>query len=352
MDETSLNCLTIGPEVSVRDAIAAIDRSGRQIALVVDENRRLLATVTDGDVRRGILKGVDLEGPVTQVMNSSPTTVRQGDSDDALRRLMRETKLQHVPVLDGEGRLLDLALVQDLFGVTPRDTRVVLMAGGLGTRLRPLTETVPKPMLTVGGKPLLEQIIAVFAEQGFTRISISVNYKREMVQDYFGDGSKFGVDIDYIVEEQRMGTAGALSLLKDRPDNPIIVMNGDLLVSLRFENLLNFHRDLGAAGTMVVREYAHQVPYGVVRADGDIMREIEEKPTERYFVNGGIYVLSPEALDAIEPGQPLDMPTLLSRLTDAGQKVGVFPLGDYWRDIGRIDDLEAARSEFDDVFRS
>ena len=352
MDKETLKRLTIGPDVTVRDAIAAIDRSRRQIALVVDGENKLLATVTDGDVRRGILRGVDLDGPVSQVMHTTPTTVTQGDSNDALRRLMRQTKLQHVPVLDADGRLLDLALVEDLFGVTPRDTRVVLMAGGLGKRLRPLTETIPKPMLTVGGKPLLEQIIAVFAEQGFTQISISVNYKREMVQDHFGDGSDFGVDIDYIVEDQPMGTAGALSLLKDRPTSPMIVMNGDLLVSLRFENLLKFHRDLGAAGTMVVREYAHQVPYGVVRADGDLMREIEEKPTERYFVNGGIYVLSPEALDAIEPGKPLDMPSLLSRLNDSGKAVGVFPLGDYWRDIGRIDDLEAARSEFDDVFRS
>ena len=352
MEHADLKTLTIGPEATVRAAIEAIDRSKRQIALVVAEDGALVATVTDGDVRRGILRGVDLDGSVAQVMHTTPTTITEGAPDAATRRLIRERKLHHVPVIDAAGRLVDLATVEDLFGVTPRDTRVVLMAGGLGKRLRPLTETIPKPMLPVGGKPLLEQIIGVFADQGFWRISISVNYRREMVQEHFGDGSAFGVEIDYIEEDQAMGTAGALSLLKTRPEAPFIVMNGDLLVALQFDALLKFHHDLGAAGTMVVREYEHQIPYGVVRAEGDLMTGIEEKPIERYFVNGGIYVLSPQALDRIAPGEPLDMPSLLTRLAEEHAKVAVFPLRDYWRDIGRIDDLEAARTEFDSVFRS
>lgn len=352
MDRATLQSLTIGPHVSVRDAIAAIDRSGRQIALVADETGRLLATVTDGDVRRGILKGVDLDGPVAQVMHTAPTTVTVGAPEAETRALIRARKLHHVPVIDGDGCLVDLATVDDLFGVTPKDTRVVLMAGGLGKRLRPLTETVPKPMLTVGGKPLLEQIIGVFAEQGFWRISVSVNYRREMIEAHFGDGRAFGVEIDYVQEDRAMGTAGALSLLKDRPDAPFIVMNGDLLVSLQFSELLAFHGDTGALGTMVVREYEQQVPYGVVRAEGHVMTGIEEKPIERYYVNGGIYVLSPAALDLIPEGEPMDMPSLLTRITEEGSRVSVYPLRDYWRDIGRIDDLEAARTEFDSVFGS
>jgi len=351
MERTLLNELTVGPDVSVRAAIEVIDRSKRQIALIVDAEGRLVATVTDGDVRRGILRGVDLDGPVSQVMHTTPTTVTEGAPNAQTRRLIRERKLHHVPVLDDHGRLVDLATVDDLFGVTPKSTRVILMAGGLGTRLRPLTETVPKPMLPVGGKPLLEQIIGVFADQGFWRMSISVNYKAEMVRDYFGDGSDFGVSIDYIEEEQAMGTAGALSLLSEKPDEPFLVMNGDLLVALQFSELLGFHREKNAAGTLVVREYEQQVPYGVVRSTDGLMTGIEEKPIERYFVNGGIYVLSPEALDFLEPGQPMDMPDLLTRLSGADHNVGVFPLRDYWRDIGRIDDLEAARSEFDNVFK-
>ncbi len=350
MDKATLKTLTIAPNVTVRDAISAIDRSRRQIALVIDADGRLLATVTDGDVRRGILRSVDLDGPVTQVMHTSPTIAREGEDDREVRRLIREYKLQHVPVVDGEGFLIDLATVDELFGVAPRETRVVLMAGGLGTRLRPLTEKMPKPMLPIGGKPLLEQIIGVFVDQGFQHISISVNYRKEIVQDYFGDGKKFGVDIDYIEEDAPLGTAGALSLLKERPTRPFIVMNGDLLVSLRFDRLLKFHKDLDATGTLVVREHEYQVPYGVVRSENDLMTGIDEKPVERYFVNGGIYVLSPEALDEIPKGEALDMPSLLTNLTDTGKRVAVFPMSEYWRDIGRIDDLEAARTEFGKIF--
>lgn len=352
MDADILKTLTIGPDTTVREAIAAIDRSRRQIALVLDDTGRLLATVTDGDVRRGILKGVDLDGPVDQVMHTTPTTVRRGETDEAVRALIRAKKLSHVPVLDRDGRLVDLATIDELFGIAPRDTQVVLMAGGLGKRLRPLTETIPKPMLPVGGKPLLEQIIGVFAEQGFHRISISVNYRREMVSDHFGDGSRFGVEIDYIEEDQPLGTAGALSLMRKRPEGPFIVMNGDLLVNLRFVDLLNFHRSKGATASLVVRQYQQQVPYGVVREENGLLTAIEEKPTQSFYVNGGIYVLDPQALDHIKAGVALDMPTLLADLARSGRKVGVYPLTEYWRDIGRIDDLEAARAEFGDVFRS
>ncbi len=351
MKTHELKALTVSPTASLREAIEAIDRSGRQIALVVDDGGRLVATVTDGDVRRGILRGVDIDGPVDQVMHLSPTTITEGAPDAETRRLIRERKLHHVPVLDDAGRLVDLATVEDLFGVTPNDTRVVLMAGGLGTRLRPLTETVPKPMLPVGGKPILEQIIGLFADQGFWRISISVNYRADMVREHFGTGEGLGVKIDYIEEEQRMGTAGALSLLPEKPDAPFIVMNGDVLVALEFPDLLAYHRDKAATGTLVVREYEQQVPYGVVRSQDGLMTGIEEKPVERYYVNAGIYVLSPEALDRLTPGEPLDMPDLLSALTADGKNVGVYPLRDYWRDIGRLADLEAARSEFDSVFR-
>jgi dTDP-glucose pyrophosphorylase len=346
-----LDELTIAPGATVREAIEAIDRSKRQIALVVDRDGKLVATVTDGDVRRGILRGVDLDAPVTEVMHRTPTTVTEGAPDAETRRLIRERKLHHVPVIDAEGRLVDLATVEDLFGVTPRDTRIVLMAGGLGKRLRPLTETVPKPMLPVGGKPLLEQIVNVFADQGFWRISISVNYRAEMVREHFGDGSAFGVHIDYVEEERAMGTAGALSLLGERPDEPFVVMNGDVLVALQFAELLAFHKEKAATGSMVVREYETQIPYGVVRSANGLMTGIEEKPIERYHVNAGIYVLSPEALDLLTPGQPLDMPDLLMRIAEGEGRVGVYPLRTYWRDIGRLDDLEAARSEFDSVFR-
>lgn len=351
MTTDDLTSLIIAPDATLRDAIEAIDRSKRQISLVVDQNGRLVATVTDGDIRRGLLRGVGLDDPVAKVMHVTPTTVTEGAPDAETRRLIRERKLQHVPVLDATGKLKSLATVETLFGVRQKDTRIVLMAGGLGTRLRPLTEDTPKPMLPVGGKPLLEQIIGIFADQGFWRISISVNYHADRVRAHFGRGEGLGVEIDYIEEEARMGTAGALSLLKDKPDAPLIVMNGDVLVSLQFDDLLTYHREKSASGTLVVREFEQQVPYGVVRAENGLMRGIEEKPVERYFVNAGIYVLSPDALERLTPGAALDMPDLLSDIAKSGRNVGVFPFHDYWRDIGRMADLEAARSEFDSVFR-
>ena len=351
MDQDRLKGLTLAPDATVRSAMQRLDQGRQQIVLVVDGDGRLKATVTDGDIRRGLLGGASLDDPIANVMHTSPTTVSAEDDPDAVRGLIRQRKLKQIPVIDADGRLVDLLIADDLFGLTPKETRVVLMAGGLGTRLRPLTETVPKPMLPVGGRPLLEQIVGEFANQGFQRFSISVNYKKEMVQDHFGDGSAYGVSIDYIEETESMGTAGALSLMTEAPTSPIIVMNGDVLVSLNFATLLDHHRATEASATMVVREYTHQIPYGVVRTQGDYMTDIVEKPVERYFVNAGIYVISPEAVATIPTGQPKDMPSLFEDINTAGQKVAVFPLRDYWRDIGQIQDLEAARSEFESVFR-
>lgn len=340
--------LIIAPDATLHQAIAAIDRGARQIALVVDGAGRLVATVTDGDVRRGLLRGLGLDAPVAEVMNRTPLTIRAEEGPEAARRLMRARSLHHVPVVDDAGRLVDLAWIDDLSGLARRDTRVVLMAGGLGQRLRPLTETVPKPMLPVGGRPILEHILRSFVDQGFVRFTISLNYLGEKVRAHFGDGAEFGAEIDYVEEQARLGTAGALSLLTDRPASPFIVMNGDLLTQMRFDALLRFHDETGAAATLCARPFEMQVPYGVIEADGPYLRGIVEKPVHSHFVNAGIYALSPGALDALRPGEPLDMPDLFTRLTDGGAKAGVFPLREYWLDIGRLEDLERARAEFDD----
>lgn len=344
--------LVLPADATLHDAVAAIDRGGRQIAMVVDGDGRLMATVTDGDVRRGLLRGVGLEAPVSEVMNTSPTCIRESEGREAAIALMRRKHLHHVPVTDADGRLLDLLWIDALTGVTPRDTRVVLMAGGLGTRLRPLTETVPKPMLPVGGRPILEHILANFVAQGFDRFTISLNYRGEMIRDHFGSGHDFGAEIEYVEETEKLGTAGALSLLPRRPDAPFIVMNGDLLTSMRFDSLIRFHRETGAQATMCAREFNMQVPYGVIRMDGTRLLEIEEKPVHTHFVNAGIYVLSPESLDLIQPGTPLDMPVLFERIIAGGGTPSVFPVREYWMDIGRMEDLERARVEYEGVFGS
>ena len=342
--------IAIPETASIRDAMLAINQGVVQLALVVDPDRRLLATVTDGDIRRGLLGGLSLESPGSAVMRRNPIAIPATAGRPAARRLMREKRLHHVPLVDAEGRLVDLAWIDEIVGLTPNTTRVVLMAGGLGLRLRPLTETLPKPMLLVGDTPLLEIILRTFIDQGFGRFTLSVSYLADVIRTHFGDGHSFGVEIDYIDETERMGTAGALSLMPDWPETPFVVMNADLLTTLRFEQMLRFHTDTNAIATMGAREFNMQVPYGVVQAEGSRLIGIEEKPNQNFYVNAGIYVLSPQVAAFIEPGKPLDMPDLFLRVIKQGDIASVYPIRDYWIDIGRIEDLDRARNEYQTVF--
>ncbi|WP_338081965.1 nucleotidyltransferase family protein [Donghicola mangrovi] len=348
----NLQDLMVSLDATIRESIAAIDRGARQIALVVDGENRLLGVVTDGDIRRALLRGVDIQAPVSEIVERRFSYVTELQGYAAARRLMREKSIHHVPILGPDNEVLDLVSIDDVSGLRRRDTEVILMAGGLGTRLRPLTETVPKPMLPVGGRPLLELIIENFVEQGFTNFTVSLNYKGEMISDHFGDGAAFGARIKYQQETQRMGTAGALSLLPERPNAPFVVMNGDLLTSMRFDALESFHIENGSIATMCAREYSVQVPYGVIETEGSRLSKIVEKPVHNHYVNAGIYMLSPEALDFIEPETPLDMPVLFERLVEAERIASVFPMREYWIDIGRIEDLERARTEYPSEFVS
>lgn len=342
--------LTVIPSASLADAISTIDAQAAQIALVVDENRRLLGTVTDGDVRRAFLKGLTLQTPVSEVMNPEPTTAGIESTKSELLALMNAKGLRHIPLLDGQGALVGLEIFKELVNPTKRENAVVLMVGGLGTRLRPLTEDTPKPLLKVGHKPILETIIEQFAEYGFYRFYLCVNFKAEKIVEHFGDGSKWGVQIEYVQEEQRMGTAGALSLLPERPTAPVIVMNGDLLTKAHFGHLLDFLEQNQAQGVMCVREYDFQVPYGVVNLKDHQITGIDEKPVHRFFVNAGIYALAPDAFGQIPADQFYDMPELFERLIQQGQKTLAFPMHEYWMDIGQIDDFHKAHNEFDQIF--
>lgn len=341
--------VTIGLDSTVIDVIQTIEQGAIQIALVVDSEGVLLGTVTDGDIRRGLLRGIDLKGPVASVLQARPRTIRVEEGKEAAYRLMRRLEIHHMPVVDAGGRLVGLELLDDLVKLNAQDTWVVLMAGGKGTRLMPLTASTPKPLLPVGGKPLIETIIGNFIDQGFQRFFLSLNYKAEMFRAHFGDGSRLGVSIEYLHEAEALGTAGALSLLPGRPPGPMIVMNGDLLTAIDFRNLLIFHREHKAAATMCVREYSFQVPYGVVEIDGPRLMGIVEKPVRSCFVSAGIYSLEPEMMDLL-PGGYYDMPDLFEAARTSGQETLAFPVREYWLDIGRVADLERARTEFDEVF--
>ncbi|TLS50575.1 CBS domain-containing protein [Paenibacillus antri] len=340
----------VSPDATMEETIRVIDRSSLQIALVVDEHRKLLGTVTDGDVRRAILRGVALHHSTEHIMNVSPVVAYRSTPKRRILELMKEKRIRHIPIVDDEGVLVSFAIFDELVEAVKRNNWVVLMAGGLGTRLRPLTEETPKPLLKVGTKPILETILESFVDQGFSKFFLSVNYKADMIQSYFGDGSKWGVEIHYIQETERLGTAGALSLLPEQPQEPLIVMNGDLLTKVNFQQLLEFHNEQESAGTMCVREYQFQVPYGVVRVEEHRMRAIEEKPLQKYFVNAGIYVLSPEAVRQVPKGTFYDMPNLFQSLMIEQQTTTVFPIREYWLDIGRLEEFDRANGEFQEVF--
>ena len=340
----------ISPSQSIVEAMRIIDMSALQIALVVDEQARLLGVVTDGDIRRGILKGVQLDQPVTKIMAGDFTSAQEISSKEEIIALMKGKALNQLPVLDNDGHVVDLKVLVDLINVPKTDNEVVIMAGGLGNRLKPLTNDCPKPMLTLNDKPILEIILVNLIQQGFKKFYISVNYKAEMIEKHFGDGTKLDVKINYLKEKKTMGTAGALGLLPERPREPLIVMNADLLTKINFRQLLDFHNAHKALATMCVRDYRFQVPFGVVNIDQYNLCGIDEKPTHHFFVNAGIYVLSPVALGFIPKEKAYDMTELFQDLIKSGREAIAFPVREYWLDIGRFDDYEKANTEYHEVF--
>ena len=346
---TDLRYILLSVDATIREAIERLDHSGLQIAVVVDDGI-LQGTITDGDVRRGIMRGLDLTSSVRAIMNNRPQTVHQSEGPHVALQRMRARRIHQLPVVDDDGRVVDLLLLDDLLTAEDQEALVVLMAGGYGKRLRPLTVETPKPLLPVGGKPLIETIVESFVTQGFRHIYLSVNYKAEQFYQHFGDGQQFGAQISYVHEPEPLGTAGALSLLPNRPDVPVVVMNGDLLTSVNFASMLRFHTESDAIATMCVREHTIHIPYGVVDTDGQHVTQIVEKPNKTVFVSAGIYVLSPQALDHIPAGHYYDMPTLFTDLIEGGKPVGAFPIREYWLDIGQREDLEQARREYHDIF--
>ena len=340
----------ISPSTTIFNTIKIIEASAMQIALVVEETNRLLGTVTDGDIRRGILKGVSLEQPVSKVMKTDPIVARPEQKREDNLNIMKEKRINQLPVVDENGCVVRLELLGDLLQEQKADNWVVLMAGGLGSRLHPLTNDCPKPMLKVGNRPLLETILTNFIEQGFYKFFFAVNYRGEMIKEHFGDGSSWGVEINYITEDERKGTAGALGLLPERPGKPLIVMNGDLLTKVNYKQLLDFHHEVRASATMCVREYSFQIPYGIVKIDNNRLLEIKEKPVHHFFVNAGIYVLEPETLDLVPSAQCFDMTTLFNQIIVQEKETAVFPIREYWIDIGYYKDFERANAEFDNVF--
>ena len=341
-----LQALQLAPRTPALEAMRIIDRGAAQLALVVDEQQRLLGTLTDGDIRRGLLHGETLETPAERLMNRQFRFVRSSEDQATVLEMMRRDVLRQIPVLDTEGRVVQLLLLQELLAPPQLPNAVVIMAGGKGTRLRPHTEHCPKPMLPVDGKPMLEILLEQCIASGFRQFYFSVNYLKEQIVEHFGDGKGWGVTIDYLVEDEPLGTAGSLQLLPRSLQEPFLVMNGDVLTRLNPSQLLRFHVEHKAAGTLCVREHTIKVPFGVVQTKGVELAGFEEKPSYSQLVNAGVYVIDPQLLPLLPPHQSTDMPTLLQSAQQAGHRVAVCPIHEYWIDVGRPETLRQAHQEW------
>lgn len=339
--------ITLSENATIRDAMSVLDQYAMQIVLVVDESDRLIGVLTDGDIRRALLAGYDLSSNVGHAIKRNPVTSSIHLTMQGWQQVMKRARCRHLPILDDDGKLVQL-LYHKATQVNTQPNSVVLMLGGLGTRLRPLTESMPKPLLSVGGKPILETIIERFSEQGFSHFYFCINYLGEQIQAHFGTGERWGVEIEYIKETHPLGTAGALSLIEQTVTEDLIVMNGDLLTKVDFVALVENHKKNQNDITLCVREYSQQVPYGVVELDKESVKQIVEKPVYRYFVNAGIYVMSPKLIPTIPYNQFYDMPTILDDLTqNKTGKVGAFPITEYWKDIGQLPDFEQAQVDYE-----
>ena len=353
MDSTSkdISALCIGLDSSLREAMACIDLNVRGITLVVDQDRRLLGTITDGDIRHAMLSGAKLDAPIDQLLArkaggpyGTPVTAPSGTDTATLLSIMHERRVRQIPIVDNENRVISLATLDDLMPSEDLGLRAIVMAGGFGMRLRPLTEQIPKPMLPVGDRPLLELIVDQLRSAGIRQVNLATHYKSDVIANHFGNGQGFGVDIRYVKEDQPLGTAGALSLLEDSHE-PLLVMNGDILTRVDFRAMLNFHKEHDAELTVAVRQYDFRVPYGVIEAEGANVRGIIEKPVVSQFINAGIYLLSPAVRRLIPNGKPYDIPDLIQRLLKQGQPVVCFPIREYWLDIGKADHYDQAQSD-------
>ncbi|MBK6637176.1 MAG: nucleotidyltransferase family protein [Rhodocyclaceae bacterium] len=328
---------------TLADAIRCLNEAKTQIALVVTNDRILVGTVTDGDIRRGLLRGVSMESSVASIIQRSPLVVTRQVSREAVFQLMQANRIHQLPVVDAERRAVGLHLWHDLAAAPKRDNQMIIMAGGKGTRLRPHTENCPKPLLPIGGKPMLEHIIERAKSNGFHRFVLSVHYLGHMIEEYFGDGSRWDVSIEYLYESEPLGTAGALGLLRKRPETAFLVSNGDVLTDINYGDLLDFHLINNAAAAMDALLYEWQHPFCVIQTKGVDIVGFEEKPVLRSHINAGIYVLEPRAIDLLQSGEPCDMPTLFVDYRSMGSEPS-YPMHEPWLDVGRAADYSAAQN--------
>ncbi len=330
----------IHEDATIEEVIVNLELTALRVSLVVNKNEQLIGIVTDGDIRRGFIKGHDLGSPVSQIMNSDPVTVDEGVRTQRINSLMEELKINHIPVVDGSMKVSGLFILESSTKSNPQLNRVVIMAGGKGIRMRPLTENTPKPMLLVAGKPILEHIIERFIQQGFSVFTICIGYLGESIREHFGDGSKWDVKIEYLNEESPLGTAGSLRNLQNVGDLPFIVSNGDIISEIDMVDIVKFHSEQRAVATMAIRPYEIQNQFGVVETNGVEITAIVEKPIYRTHVSTGVYVFEPYVVNLFPNSDALQMPELFDHLRNQGNRTLAFHIQDQWIDLAKQDDID------------
>jgi dTDP-glucose pyrophosphorylase len=330
-------------ESTLGSIIEQLNDSGLQIVLVVSRDEVLIGTITDGDIRRGLLRGLDMNSGVEAIVNRDAMVAPNQMSRDSAKEFMRVNKIHALPILNDSRQVVGMYMLNELLKPEDRDILMIIMAGGQGTRLKPHTENCPKPMIPVGGKPMLEHIIERAKAQGVRHFILSIHYLGHVIQNYFGDGSRWQVEIEYLSEDYPLGTAGAIGLITDRPKKPFLVTNGDVISDIPYCDLLDFHIHQQAIATMAVRAHEWQHPFGVVESNGVEYVGFAEKPISRSQINAGVYALHPDSLDVLKKGIHCDMPELFERLTAAGKRTVIYPMHEPWLDVGKPDDLKEAQ---------
>lgn len=343
--------IQVAPDTPIREAMKLMDRSSLETILVIDEDKRLIGLVSDGDIRRAFLNGVESSEGIGRIMNRNFTALLHSTPFKDIEDTMRRRCFKQLPLVDEYKRVIDIVLLRDIIAGHYRDNYVVLMAGGTGSRLRPLTNELPKPMLKIGDKPILEIIINQFKDHGFKNFIISISYLADIVEGFFGDGSNFGADIKYIRETKRLGTAGCIRNIRQYLDKPFYVMNGDLLTKIDFDDMLGYHMENKFDITMGVRKYRHQIPYGVMETHGNRITGLIEKPAVDCTINAGVYCLEPEVIEFIPDNERFDITTLVERCIQSGGTVGGYDIDGYWMDIGQIEEYHKANMDYGYLFK-
>lgn len=347
-----LSDIIIAPDATIRSAMRMLDTGSQRIVLVCDQQNRLLGTVTDGDTRRALLRDSNMHDPISQVMNKTPLTVSATNNREQRLKLMKLHDLTAIPIVNDQQQVVGLETLHQAMQPEQHDNPVFIMAGGFGTRLQPLTDHCPKPMLRVGDKPMLEHLIIQFISHGFHNFYISTHYLPEIIRDYFGDGSRWNASIKYVHEDVPLGTGGALGLLpKPLSEMPLIMMNGDVLTKLNYAQLLRHHVENSFDATVCVREDEHRVPFGVIETEEDLIISMVEKPVYRYKINTGIYVINPEIVASVQVSQRIDLPNLLEQHRGRQKRIGTYTSYDYWLDIGQMKDYQKAQRDIEVYFK-